>query len=114
MGGATAYLLAVQRVDPFDHPAFKLDGLRDVGEHLLERVRRLLVEQDAHGLARFDAAAHHRHQLGSNKVFALLPGLAGGAGRQRLNVLLAGRGFHIHRPVGVDVLRVVDLLEGVL
>lgn len=34
-------------------------------------MRRLLVEQDPHRLARLHAAADHRHQLGFDEVFAL-------------------------------------------
>lgn len=106
------YLLAVKCVDLLDHAAFQFDGLCDVGEDLLEGVRRLLVEQNAHGLARLHAAAHHRHKFGSDKVLGL-PGLARSLGSQ-LQVLLARRGLYIHRPVGVDVLCVVDLLVDVL
>lgn len=109
----TAYLLAIECVDPLHDPTFQFNGLCDVGEHLLKGVRRFLIEQHAHRLAWLHAAAHHRHQLGPDKVLAL-PGLAGSLGSQGLHVLLAGRGLHVHRPVGVDVLRVVDLFVEVL
>ena len=36
-------------------------------------MRRLLVQQDPHRLARLHAAADHRHQLGFDVVFALPP-----------------------------------------
>ena len=107
------YLLAIKGVNPLHHPALQFNGLRDVGEHLLEGVCRFLVEQHADRLARLHAAAHHRHQLGPDKVLAL-PGLPGSLGGQGLHVLLAGRGLHVHGPVGVDVLRVVDLFVEVL
>lgn len=107
------YLLAIKCVDPLHDPTFKFNGLCDVGEHLLEGVRRFLIEQHADRLAWLHAAAHHRHQLGSDKVLAL-SGLPGSLGSQGLHVLLAGRGLHIHRPVGIDVLRVVDLFVEVL
>lgn len=107
------YLLAIERVDPLHDPTFKFNGLRDVGEHLLEGVRRFLIEQHADRLAWLHAAAHHRHQLGPDEVLAL-SGLAGSLGSQGLHVLLAGRGLHIHGPVRVDVLRVVDLFVEVL
>lgn len=106
-------LLSVQCVDPLNHAALQLDGLCDVGEHLFEGVRCLLVEQHADGLPRLHATPHHRHQLGPNKLLTL-PGFAGLLTGQALQVLLAGRGLHVHRPVGVDVLRVVNLLVDVL
>lgn len=82
---ASSHLFAVQRVQPFDGAGVQLDGLRDVGEHLLEGVSRLLVQQDPHRLARLHAAADHRHQLGLDEVFALsalasLGAILGGGG----------------------------------
>lgn len=82
------YLLAIERVDPLDHTTFKFNGLCDVGEHLFERVRRFLVEKDADGFAWLHTTAHHRDELGSNKVLAL-SWLAGSLGSQGLHVLLA-------------------------
>lgn len=86
----STHLFAVQRVEPLHGPRVQLDGLGDVGQHLLEGVRRLLVQQDPHRLARLHAAADHRHQLGLDEVFALsalsafgpvFGGGAAGAGR---------------------------------
>lgn len=109
----TTYLLAIECVDPLHDPTFEFNGLRDVGEHLLEGVRRFLIEQHADRLAWLHAAAHHRHQLGPDKVLAL-SGLASSLGGQGLHVLLTGRGLHVHRPVRVDVLRVINLFVEVL
>lgn len=63
-----SYLLALQRVQPLHHSRVQLDGIADVREHLLERVRRLLVQEDAHGLAWLHAAPDHRHQLGPDEL----------------------------------------------
>ena len=52
-------------------------------------MRRLLVQQDPHGLARLHAAADHRHQLGFDVVFALPP-------LPNLRTLFRGGGAHRH------------------
>lgn len=65
------HLFTVQRVEPLHRPGVQLDGLGDVGQHLFEGVRRLLVQQDPHRLPRLHAAADHRHQLGLDEVLAL-------------------------------------------
>lgn len=65
------HLFTVQRVEPLHGPGVQLDGLGDVGQHLFEGVRRLLVQQDPHRLPWLHAAADHRHQLGLDEVLAL-------------------------------------------
>ena len=101
------HLLPLQRVQPPHGSRVQLDGLRDVGEHLVEGVRRLLVEQNPDGLARFDAAADHGDELGFDEVLGLaLHQLhEGGQGAR-------GARFAAHRPVGVHVLGVVHTPEG--
>lgn len=84
-----SHLFPIQRVQPLHGAGVQLDGLCDVGQHLIEGVSRLLVQQDPHRLARLHAAADHRHQLGLDKVFGLpalaalraLSGAGGGARR---------------------------------
>lgn len=66
-----SYLFSIQCVEPLHSPRVQFDGLCDVGQHLIEGMRRLLVEQDPDGLARLYAATDHRHQLGFDEVFAL-------------------------------------------
>lgn len=68
---SSSHLLPVQRVEPLHGPGVQLDGLGDVGQHLVEGVRRLLVQQDPHRLTRLHSAADHRHQFGFDEVFAL-------------------------------------------
>ena len=67
----SAYLFAVQRVQPLHQARVQLDGVGDVGEHLLKGMGRLLVEQDAHGLAGLSTATDHGHQLGLDEVLGL-------------------------------------------
>jgi len=114
-----AYLFAIQRVEPLHRARVQLDGVGDVGEHLLKGVRRFLVEQDAHRLARLGAAADHRHQLGPDEVLGLA--VQRHQGRELLVALQrasaqrrqgAGRGRLAHRPAGVDVLGVVQAAVG--
>lgn len=73
----------------------------------------LLVEEHAHGLARLDPAADDGHQLGAHEILVLL-GLGTVAAGQGLRCFLVGRGLHVDRPVGVDVLGVLHLLEEVV
>lgn len=63
-----SYLLPIQRVEPFYHSRVQLDGIADVREDLLKRVGRLLVQEDAHGLAWLHAASDHCHQLGPDEL----------------------------------------------
>lgn len=112
----STYHLAIHRVEPFDDTRVQLDGVRDVGHDLLEGVRRLLVEQNPHGLTRLHSAAHDGHQLGLDVVPALpaLPAIQAhrlGAG-EGLRAALGPWGPGANRPVGVDVLGVVQLLVG--
>ena len=53
MSGEGEYLLDGARVE--------LDGVGDLGQHLVERVCGLAVEQDAHRLARPASVPNHRH-----------------------------------------------------
>lgn len=66
-----SHLLPVQGVEPLHGTRVQFDGLGNVGQHLLEGVGGLLVQQDPHGLAGFHAAADHRHQFRLDEVFAL-------------------------------------------
>lgn len=109
----TSYLLAIQGVELFDHPCLQLDGLSDVSEDLLEGVGSLLVEEHPHSLAGLHAAADDGHQLGAHEILVLL-GLGTVAAGQGLRCFLVGRGLHVDRPVGVDVLGVLHLLEEVV
>lgn len=68
----STYQFAINCVQPPDSSRVKLDGIRDVAENLLESVCRLLVEEDAHGFARLHTASDDGHQLGPDKVFAIL------------------------------------------
>lgn len=104
-GETGTHLFAVQSIEPPHGSGVQLDGLRDVGQHLLKGVRRLLIEQHSHRLARLDAAADDRDQLGFDEVFGLALQLVlqreeGGQGAR-------GAGPAAHQPVGVDVLGVV-------
>lgn len=68
----STYQFAIHRVQPLDGSCIELDGVRDVAEDLLESVCGLLVEENADGFARLHSASDDGHQLGSDKVFALL------------------------------------------
>lgn len=112
VGETGTHLLAVQSVEPPHGSRVQLDGLCDVGQHLLEGVRRLLIEQHSHRLAGLDAAADDRDQLRFDEVFGLALQLAfqreeGGKGARRA-------GPAAHQPVRVDVLGVVHPPEGLV
>lgn len=68
----STYQFAINCVQPLDSSCVELDGVCDVAENLLESVCCLLVEENAHGFARLHAAPDDGHQLGPDKVFALL------------------------------------------
>lgn len=65
------HLLPIQSVQPPHCARVQLDGVRDVGEHLLKGVCGLLVEQYPHRLAGFDATPDNRDQFGFDVVFGL-------------------------------------------
>ena len=104
------HLLALQSVQSPHSSGVQLDGVCDVSEHLVEGVRRLLIEQYPHRLAGLDAAADDGDELGFDEVLGLALQLVlqrdeGGEGARRA-------GLAAHRPVGVDVLGVVHPSEG--
>lgn len=104
-GETGTHLLAIQSVEPPHGSRVQLDGLCDVGQHLLKGVRRLLIEQHSHCLAGLDATADDRDQLGFDEVFGLTLQLAfqreeGGEGAGCARPAA-------HQPVRVDVLGVV-------
>lgn len=105
-------LLALQSIQSPHGPRVQLDCIRDIGEHLLEGVGRLLVEQNPHCLAGFDAAADDGDQFGFDEVFGLPLQLVlqrdeGGEGARCARLAA-------HGPVGVDVLGVVHASEGLV
>lgn len=110
-----SYQFPLQRVDLLHHPRVQLDGIGDVGQHLLVGVGRLLVEQDPHSLAGLDAAPHHCHQLWPDEVLELAALLdpsfvaAPQGGRPAGGY---GWGLDVDGPVGVDVFGVVQLFVG--
>lgn len=109
----TTYLLAIQCIDPLHHTTLKFNGFCNVSKDLLEGVGRFLIEQDTHSFAWLDPAPHHRHKLGTNEILSF-SGLTGSFGSQWLDALLGCWGLYIDRPVGVDVLCVVNSLVEVL
>jgi len=87
-------LLAGDGEDLLDGSGVEFHGFGDLGQNLVERVRRLLVEQDADGLARPAAVAYDRHQLGRDVVAVLFH-------RRRRGSTAPGRPGVLHcRPQG--------------
>lgn len=66
------HLLSVECVQPFHSSRVELNGLGNVGQHLLKRVSRLFIQQHPDGLAWLDSTPDHGHKLGFDEIFTLL------------------------------------------
>lgn len=108
----TSYHFTLQSVDLLHHSRVQLDGFSDVGQDLFVGMGRLLVQKDPHSFAGLHAAPHHRHKLRTNEVldFAALWCAGLGAAQRRRPAGRRGRGLDVHRPVGVHVFCVIQLL----
>lgn len=104
------YHLPLHSVQPLDDSRIQLDGVRDVGQDLVERVCRLLVEQDPDGLARLHSAADDSHQFGLDEVSAVFAFRAHRFGSAEGGGVPGGPGTD--GPVGIYILCVVYLLVG--
>lgn len=107
-----SYQFALQRVDLLHHSRVEFDGFGDVCQHLFVRVGRLLVQQDPHSSPGLHAAPHHRHEFWPYEVLDLVAlggaGHAAAQGRRRAGG--SSGGLDVHRPIGVYVFGVVQLL----
>lgn len=107
------YHLPLHGVQPPDDSRIQLDGVRDVSQDLVERVCRLLVEQDPDGLARLHSAADDSHQFGLDEVSAVFAFRADRFGSAERGGVPGGRGRPgTDGPVGIYILCVVYLLVG--
>lgn len=106
-------LLSIKGIEFFDNSSFQLDRFCDVSEDLLERVGCFLVEKHTHRLPRLDPAADDGHKFGAHKVL-VLSGLSTVAASQGLGSFHVGRCFYVDRPVGIDVLGVLNLFKEVI
>lgn len=107
-----SYLLSFNSVNLLDNTRVKLDGFRDISEDMLKRMRCLLVKQNPNSFAWLHTTAYDSDQLRPDEVLALFGFMgtqfrAGEGGEASSGC----RGLHIHRPIGVDVLHIIKLLE---
>lgn len=106
------YLLSFNSVNPLHNTRVKLDGICDIIEDMLKRMSCLLVKQNPNGLAWLHTTAYDGDELGPDEVldFFGFMGHQFSAGEGG-DASSGCRGLHVHRPVGVDVLHVIKLLE---
>lgn len=107
------YHLPVHGVQSLDNSRIQLDGVCDVSQDLVERVGRLLVEQDPDGLARLHSTADDRHQFGLDEVSVVFAFWANRFGTAERGGVPGGHSRPgTDGPVGIDILCVVHLLVG--
>lgn len=109
-----SHQFALQGVDLLHHSGVELDGVGDISQDLFIGMGRFLVQQDPHGFAGLDSAPHHRHELWTYEVLDLAALGGSGLGAAQGGRPAGGRrrGLDVHRPVGVDVFRVIQLFIG--
>lgn len=107
------YLFPIQGVQAFHHARVQLDGVSDVSEDLLKGVGGLLVQQDPDSFPWLHPTSDDGDQLRPNEIL-ILPHLRRapfGSGQRGHRPGSRG-GLDVHRPVGVHVLGVLQLLKG--